>query len=550
MSSTSRRPPSNGPSSSGPFLSGPLSSTLPANWISLQARHHPQRRCLVTGDGTVHTFGAVNSRVNRLARALRKRGIRRGDLIGILATDSVDYMVLLMASMKIGATYVPFNYRLATSELVTFARTAQLHALVTMERYHAAADAIRESCPGLRLVASFDAMKDGATKDGADGAVADLPMVADLIAAEPDASDIEVTTEPEDIISIMFTSGTTGNPKGVMQSMRMLGAATASAVLDFGFGRDELRYTASPMFHAAGMGSVYYGVARGFASLILDQFDPERVLSWLRGGELTGALLMPTMLKAILALPGVDDQPYPNLRTILYGGAPMSVPLLREAIRVFDCGFFNTFGAGTEGAGQTMFYPEDHLRALAGEEHLLGSIGQPMYGVELRLRDEDGRDVGVGEVGEIWTRSDTVMSGYFNDPARTAQAVVDGWFHAGDLAYRDAEGFLFLAGRRSDMIIRGGENVYPIEIETVLLMHPAIDSVAVVGLPDDHWGEVVAAAYEVSAGQAVTEAELAEHCRARLAAYKVPVRFRAVPALPRNANGKVQKHLLAAAIAQ
>lgn len=217
----------------------PLSSTVPANWITLQARHHPNRRCLVTGDGTVHTFGAVNDRVNRLARALRARGIGPGDLIGVLATDSVDYMVLLMASMKLGATSVPFNYRLASSELALFAGTARLHALVTMARYGEATDAIRAACPDLTLIASFDPM-------------ADRPVLGDLIAAEPDGSDLRVRTQPEDIISIMFTSGTTGSPKGVMQSMRMLGAGTASAVLDFGFGRDELRYTASPMFHAAG----------------------------------------------------------------------------------------------------------------------------------------------------------------------------------------------------------------------------------------------------------------------------------------------------------
>jgi len=511
---------------------GPLSSTVAANWISLQARHSPHRRCLVTADGTVHTFGVVNERVNKLARALRARGIGRGDLIGILATDSVDYMVLLMASMKLGATYVPFNYRLAADELALFARTASLDALVTMARYQEATAAIRAGCPRLRFIASFDDI------DG-------MPRVADLIDEQSDGSDLEVVTQPEDVISIMFTSGTTGNPKGVMQSMRMLENATANALIDFGFGRDELRYSASPMFHAAGMGSVYYGIARGFASLILGQFDPAELLRWLRSGELTGALLMPTMLKALLAQPGVRDQKYPNLRSILYGGAPMSVPLLREALEVFDCAFFNTFGAGTEGAGQTMFYPEDHVRALAGEEHLLGSIGKPMYGVELRLRDVDGRDVGVGEVGEIWTRSNSVMSGYFNDPERTAQAVVDGWFHAGDLAYRDEEGFLFLAGRRSDMIIRGGENVYPVEIETVLLTHPAVDSVAVLGIPDDHWGEVVVAAYEPAAGHSAAAAELAQYCRSRLAAYKVPIQFLVVPSLPRNANGKVQKHLLA-----
>ncbi len=505
-----------------------LSTLRPADWITMHARYTPDARCLVTGDGTTYSFGDINRRVNRLARALRAHGVERHDRIGILATDSVDYMVLLMASMKVGSTYVPLNYRLAPGEIVTFARAAGLDAFVTMERYAEAAAAVDDACPGLKLRASFDGFGDRA-------------LVADLVESEADDSDVEVPTELEDVISIMFTSGTTGRPKGVMQSMRMVGVSTNVSLLDFGFKRGELRYTASPMFHAAGMGSIYYGIARGFGSLILDQFDPPTLLTWMQSGELTGALLMPTMLKALLDVPGVRDQEYPNLRSIVYGGSPIGIDLLRDAIDTFGCDFFNSFGAGTEAAGQTMFYPEDHLRALAGEEHLLGSIGRPMYGVDLRLCDEELNDVPRGVVGEIHTRSETVMSGYLDDPERTAQAVVDGWFRAGDLAWMDDDGYLFLVGRKSDMVIRGGENVYPVEIEAVLLEHPSVSSVAVVGQPDDYWGEVVVAAIELAPGHDLDETALARHCRERLAAYKVPVRFFAMEDLPRNVNGKLQK---------
>ncbi|GAA3516175.1 fatty-acid--CoA ligase FadD5 [Aeromicrobium panaciterrae] len=505
-----------------------LSSLVPANWISLHGRYSPDEPCLVMGDGTTYTFGQINSRVNRLARALQGQGITRHDRIGILATDSIDYMVLLMASMKVGSTYVPFNYRLTAPEIVTIAKAAKLDGFVTMARYDEVTAAVRAACPHLKFQAGFDDL------DG-------LPTIAGLIEEQQDDSDIEVETEWEDIISIMFTSGTTGRPKGVMQSMRMVGVSTNVSLLDFGFKRGELRYTASPMFHAAGMGSIYYGIARGFASLILDQFDPAELLKWMKSGKLTGGLLMPTMLKALLNEPGVRDQSYPNLRSMVYGGSPIGIDLLRDALATFDCDFFNSFGAGTEGAGQTMFYPEDHLRALAGEEHLLGSIGRPMYGVDLRLCDDALRDVPRGQVGEICTRSETVMSGYLDDPERTAQAVVDGWFRAGDLAWMDDDGYLFLAGRKTDMIIRGGENVYPIEIETVLLEHPAVGSVAVVGQPDEYWGEVVIAAIELAPGQELDEQDLTRHCRDRLASYKVPIRFFAMNDLPRNVNGKLQK---------
>jgi acyl-CoA synthetase (AMP-forming)/AMP-acid ligase II len=509
-----------------------LSATLPANWISLQARHQPGSPCLVMGDGATRSFGEIAARVNRLARVLRARGIQTGDRIGILATDSADYMVLLMASMKIGSTYVPFNYRLTPAEIRVFAQRAQLTAFVTMSRYEEATAVVLEVSPQLKLLASFDVF-------------GDLAVVADLIDAEPDASEVEVPTVPEDVISIMFTSGTTGKPKGVMQSMRMLEASTSAAVLDFGLQPGELRYTASPMFHAAGMGCVYYGIARGFASLILDQFDPGALLAWMQSGRLTGALLMPTMLRSLLQQPGVRDATYPNLRSIAYGGAPIDVALLRDAVQTFDCGFFNSFGAGTEAAGQSMFYPADHLRALAGEEHLLGSIGRPMYAVELRLCDDDLNDVPRGSVGEICTRSNSVMSGYLDDPERTAQAVVDGWFRAGDLAFMDDDGFLFLAGRKSDLIIRGGENVYPVEIEAVLNEHVSVHTAAVIGLPDIHWGEVVGAAIELASGHSLDADALAAFCRSRLAGYKVPIRFIAVTELPRNINGKVQKFALA-----
>ena len=508
-----------------------LSSSSPANWISTQARHGPDRPCFVDGAGQVHTFAAVNARVNRLTSALRSHGIERFDRIGILATDSVDYMVLLMASLKLGTTYVPLNYRLADREIEVLAKTADLAAYFTIGRYEWSIERVRSVCPNLRLLGSFDG-------------VGGLPTIDELISGNDDTGDPDVVTEPEDIVSLMFTSGTTGRPKGVMQSMRMMAAGTANAVIDFGLRPDDFRYSASPMFHAAGMGCVYYGLARGFCSLILEQYEPEALLSWMQRG-LTGVLMMPTMLDSLLRLEGVRDHEYPKLRSIAYGGSPITPALLRDALDVFDCGFFNTFGAGTEAAGQAIFTPDDHLRALAGEEHLLGSIGRPMYGVELRLVDEQMRDVPHGEIGEICTRSDSVMSGYLGDPERTAEAVVDGWFRAGDMAYMDDEGYLFLASRKADMIIRGGENVYPVEIESVLADHASVHHVAVIGLPDDHWGEIVVAAIQPKPGHEVDADVLREHCRSLLAGYKVPERIYRLDDMPKSSTGKIQKHLVA-----
>jgi acyl-CoA synthetase (AMP-forming)/AMP-acid ligase II len=235
---------------------------------------------------------------------------------------------------------------------------------------------------------------------------------------------------------------------------------------------------------------------------------------------------------------------YDNLKLILYGAAPMSPALLRRAMDTFRCAFVNLFGAGTEAGLQTLLTVDDHRRAMAGEEKLLGSIGRPATGVALRLTDDDMHDVPVGEIGEITTRSDMVMEGYLGMPEATDRSLRDGWFRAGDLAYRDADGYLYLAGRKSDMIIRGGENIYPVEIETVLAEHPAVALVSVVGVPDEHWGETVRAWLTLRPGRRGELDDLAAFCRARLASYKVPADFRVVDELPMNASGKILKREL------
>jgi acyl-CoA synthetase (AMP-forming)/AMP-acid ligase II len=247
------------------------------------------------------------------------------------------------------------------------------------------------------------------------------------------------------------------------------------------------------------------------------------------------------MIDTILAHPDVGGGDFSRISSIAYGAAPMSPSLLRRAMQTFDCEFMNMFGAGTEAGLQTVLTPEDHRRALAGHEHLLGSIGKPGMGVVLRLCDEQLREVPEGEVGEIVTRSDACMSGYLDQPEETAAVLVDGWFRGGDMAWRDPQGYLYLAGRRRDMIIRGGENIYAIEIEDVLVSFPGIEEAAVVGVPDDHWGEIVQAHLVQTNGDPFDEDAVRAFCRRRLAAYKVPALFAIHEALPRNASGKILK---------
>jgi acyl-CoA synthetase (AMP-forming)/AMP-acid ligase II len=282
---------------------------------------------------------------------------------------------------------------------------------------------------------------------------------------------------------------------------------------------------------------------------VIPQFDTETVLRWLQSGRIQHAMLIPSMVISLLEHPKAHDSDYAGLRQIMYGGAPMAPAVIRQMVEVYGCDLFNGFGAGTEAAGQTMFRPADHRRALAGEEHLLGSIGKPIYGCDVKLCDADGNEVADGEVGEIYSRSNSVMTGYLGQPELSAQAVRDGWFHAGDLAWRDKDGYLFLAGRADDMIIRGGENVYPVEIEDVLSDHPSVLEVAVVGEPDDYWGEVVTAVVTLRAGTTFTLDELTEHCTGRLAKYKFPQRLVVVDELPKNQTGKIRKGVIRRSLA-
>ncbi|MEY2416937.1 MAG: hypothetical protein QOH53_2271 [Ilumatobacteraceae bacterium] len=497
------------------------------DWLRLSAARFADRPCFIDyGEHRTLSFAETNGRVNCLANALSSAGVVKGESLAILAVDSHRYMETLLASMKLGTTYVPLNYRLAEREVQTLVATAGAHWLFVSQRYADLASRIRDQDGRSLRVVCYERDYEDLLAGGDD--------------AEPD-----VDVNDDDVLGLAFTSGTTGLPKGVMQSQRMMKNLVLNAMTDYAVETHECRYSAAPLFHIAGMAMIFMGVARGFTSVLDQQFNAERVLSLMQQGKLTACFMVPTMINSVINLPGARGATYAGLRTILYGAAPMPPALLREAMDVFGCDFINAFGAGTEAGLQTVLTADDHRRAAAGEEHLLGSIGKAAFGVDLRLCDPDLNDVPRGEVGEIVTRSDTVMSGYLRNPEATADSLKDGWFRAGDLAFMDAEGYVYLAGRRKDMIVRGGENVYPIEIETVLAEHAAILDVAVVGIPEPHWGEVVRACLVARPGHSTPSAkELADHCRTNLARYKVPEQYVWMDELPRNASGKVLKREL------
>ena len=522
----------------------PLSRLAVGDWITAGARKWPTVPSLVRPDAdraggrVTQTFADTNDRVTRLAHSLLARGLQPGDRVGIVATDSFEHVEIVLACLKAGVTLCDLNYRLRTPELANIVARCPLNALFYSARYGAIIDDVLGTGVDIDWRCVLDDERG--------------PTEFDELVARGSADDLPAGAHGEDIVSIAFTSGTTGIPKGVLQSERMIRNIVYSGIREIRIQAGGFRYTGAPLFHISGIGSVFYAIAAGCGSLILPQFDADTVLWWLQHGGITGCTLIPTMITAILALPAAREHPYPTLRSMMYGGAPMTPALLRDIIDTFGCDLFNGFGAGTEAGGQTMLFPEDHVAALHGREHLLGSIGRPTMGVDLRLCDDDLNDVPRGAIGEIVTRSETVMSGYYDQPELTARSVVDGWFRAGDMASMDEEGYLYLATRKADMIIRGGENVYPVEIESVLVDHPSVRDAVVVGLPDDHWGEIVAAAVIMKDGATFDADAIRQFCHERLASYKVPLHVAPFTDLPKNATGKYLKgavaELLAAAV--
>ncbi len=497
------------------------------DWIDLGARRWPDQRCLVSGERS-QTFAETARRVNALAAGMAEQGLQSGDRVAVLATDSIEHVELILACLKAGVTFCDLNFRLRPAELDNIVGRAGVAGIFHSSRYG-------------------DVVDDLARTHGLRSWTLDGPDYRDLLTSgSAGSAPTHARARGEDIVSIAFTSGTTGTPKGVLQSERMIRNIVYSGIREIDIRPGGFRYSGASLFHISGIGSVLYALAGGCGSLILEQFDAPQVLEWMQSGGLTHCTLIPTMISSLLALPGARSGSYPALRSIMYGGAAITPALLRDVIATFGCDLYNGFGAGTEAGGQTMLSAADHRRAMDGAEHLLGSIGMPILGVDLRLCDDQLRDVPQGEVGEIVTRSETIMSGYLDQPDLTARSIVDGWFRAGDMASMDADGYLFLATRKADMIIRGGENVYPNEIESVLADHPAVAAAAVVGVPDDHWGEVVGAAVVLRDGERLEPEALQAYCRERIASYKVPQEIRFLPSLPTNATGKVVKSALAA----
>ncbi|MFG2613971.1 AMP-binding protein [Streptomyces anulatus] len=499
-------------------------------------RRHARERgacAALTCAGVTVGYAELDSRSNRLARALLAE-TPEASRIGFLSRTRNEAAEILVGAAKAGLVTVPLNWRLAVPEVTAVARDAALTVLFTEPEFREAADAVRAALPGLRLVVIGPSD------------TPDVPAYETWLAAHPDDDPGRGGADDADEVFLqIYTSGTTGVPKGVLLTHGNFYADTTE-LEEYLWEPESVALNALPMFHIGGLGWLRVALTAGANSLMLPEFAPGVAAETIEREGVTHAFLVPSVLHMLTALPGIESRDFSRLTLVTYGSAPITPALLRRSMALFACHFMGKYGL-TEGGGTvTQLPPRDH-EADGPRRHLLTSVGKPRRGIDVVIADpETGLPVGAGTPGEIRIRSRHNTPGYWNRPDETeALYDADGLLCTGDGGYLDVDGYLFLTDRIKDMIVTGGENVYPTEVESALAEHPAVSEVAVVGIPDDTWGEAVTAVVVLRADAArPDEQELIDFTRDRIASYKKPRRVHFVDALPRNPNGKVLKREL------
>ncbi len=502
------------------------------HFLTRAADRHPDRPAWLDGDRAI-SFREADARANRLARALLARGLAPGDRVALLTVNRFEGLETMLAAMKAGLAVVPMNLRLHPAEHAFMIRDSGAAAVVYGEEFRDHLATVRGDCTGVRRWICIGR------------APGDLAYEA-LLAAESGGSP-DPAIDADDLAWLFYTSGTTGHPKGAMLTHRVLITMAEQFLLGINDARpDDVVLHAAPITHGSGT-LAFHHIARGAASAFptTRAFDPPRIFADIARFRATTMFLVPTMIHMLVTSPERARHDLSSLHTVVYGGAPMYVEQLRAALAAFGPVFVQIFGQGEAPMTCTSLPKEEHL---TGDDPVkvarLASAGRETPAVRVRVVDDDDRPVAAGTMGEIVVRGDLVMKGYWNNAAATAETLRGGWLHTGDVGCLDPDGYLFITDRKKDMIISGGSNIYPREVEEVVLRHPAVSEVSVIGVPDDKWGEAVKALVVVRAGGRVSEAELVEHCRRHLAPYKKPQSVEFLEALPKNAYGKILKREL------
>lgn len=497
------------------------------DWLTKRETLTPNKTALIVWETNERiSYQAFNARANRTANFLRQRlGIAQGDRVSILAANSAEYLELLFACGKLGAILVPLNWRLTARELAFMVNDSGPKALFYGPEYAAVVDELKPAVSVRQFVAI------GQARPG------DVAGYADIQAGSAATPPPAVEFGLERPWAILYTGGTTGLPKGAILTHGNITWNSINTIVSWGLREDDIIPSFTPMFHTGGL-NVFVNplIYIGGTSVLAKGFDVEQAIDIIEQAGATVLFMVPTMFTMLTTSPRFATADVSSLRYCISGGAPCPAALYHA---YWDRGLVFKQGYGLTEAGPNTFYvhPDDIKRKI-------GSVGKPLFHIDLRVVEDDGGDAPQGQVGELLIRGPHVTPGYWNRPEETARTIVDGWLHTGDLAIQDNEGFYYIVDRKKDMFISGGENVFPTEVEDVIYQHPAVLEAAVIGVTDAKWGEVGRAIVTLKTGKTISETELLDFCRERLARYKVPKSVVFVPSLPKSAANKILKRIL------
>jgi len=501
-----------------------MSATTIAESLRSAALRRPDHLAFAY-DKAEHTWLETDRRVDQLANALLAAGIGKGDVIATCCMDGPVLVEVIFAAARIGAIRVGLNYRYVAAEMARVVAHCGAKMVIVQKDF---APLMAE------LPASVQVLSCGDAQDR----MADY----DSLLQSGDTKNPGIAVGEGDIAQICYTTGSTGVPKAAVWTHRNYMHSTSHTQLDLGMHKDDVWLHCLP---GAGVPCLLdtWNVVTGFTNVILKAFDPVACLDAIQKYGVTRTVWVPTMLLAVCDVAEKGGHDVSSVRRISYGSAPTTTALIRRALETFDGALFDQWYGSTEGAGgwYTQLTPEDHHRALAGDEHLLQSCGKPMHHADVKVVGEDGETVTAGEFGEICVRGQFVMKEYFNASEETARTLRGGWLHTGDMGRQDEEGYVYLVDRKQFMIISGGYNVYPVDVENRIAEHPAVQEVCVFGIPDDKWGEAVHALVVLRDGADAAEADIIAFCKDGLAAFKVPKSVEFRDTLMRGPTGKVLK---------
>jgi len=509
-----------------------MTTEVAVHTVADVTRHYAARQpdhVALVFEGRETTYGELGQRAHRVANGLISEGCKPESRIAILDKNSDRFFEVLFGSAQARSVLVAVNWRLAPPEVAYVINDALAEVLFVGEEFFPVIERIRGELKTVRKIIavsgshpeweSYEAWRD-----------------------RQSAEDPGLPSTPDDVAIQLYTSGTTGHPKGVQLTNRNLFTLVPTALNEWGtWSPADVNLVAMPLFHIAGSGWGLLGLCVGAKTVVVREVVPPTIIELIPKYRVTKAFFVPAVLLFLLQVPGVQEADFSSLELIAYGASPIPLDLLRDSLATFKCGFMQLYGLTETTGAVTALHPEDHD---PNGTPRMRSCGRPLSSAEIRVVDPEGNELPPGQVGEIIVRSPQVMKGYWNLPDATAQAIRDGWFYTGDAGYFDEDGYLYIHDRVKDMIVSGGENVYPAEVESALFGHPAVADVAVIGVPDDRWGEAVKAIVVPKPGTNPTAEELIAFARERIAGYKVPKSVDFVSELPRNPSGKILKREL------